>query len=172
MTLPTSARSAWWALTNSWTRCSWDWLGTGGCAMNGSFSRLGMIHHRGAPYPRQLLAPSFTTPMRSAAGISLSVTHATPETRAKRTRKPRAPRLTRCGSIDRAARSAEARCQSHVRREVAVGLAIGAEARVDTLSTRDSEPGAEVGIPQQAIGLRGQLLRRAEQEAGDRVLDE
>jgi len=75
--------------------------------------------------------------MRSAAGISLSVTHATPETRAKRTRKPRAPRLTRCGSIDRAARSAEARRQSHVRREVAVGLAIGALSVAGSVGGRD-----------------------------------
>src|SRR6185503_7868417 len=98
----------------------------GGCAMNGSFPALELTHHRGAFQPRQLLARSFATRTRALPEFH-SASRARHEKRARNPLGARgAPRLTRCGSKDRAARSAEAGRQPRVGGEVAVGLAIGA----------------------------------------------
>src|SRR5260370_14948939 len=63
-------------------------------------------------------------------------------------------------------------CQPRVRGKIAVRLTVAAEARAHALAAGLAEPGAEVGILEQAVGLCGQLLTRAAQDPRDPVLDQ
>src|SRR4029077_13924805 len=92
------------------------------------------------------------------------------------TESPRSPRGTSSRALEREGRQGACRCrqadgggQARVRGEITVRLAIAAEARGDALAPGEPEPATEVGILEQAVRFRAQLLGRAEQHSGDPV---
>src|SRR5712664_4451534 len=135
---------------NSATRCSWDSLDTGGCAMNGSFPALELTHHRGASHPRQLLAPDAVAQslprLPSACATCRNSLNASRGERSKPHRwafLARARARARQGACRE--RLVDRGCQPRVRGKIAVRLTVAAEARAHAFAAGLAEPGAGVG---------------------------